>query len=156
MPAPKKRQLRPSKRAKHAVVAPRPHLRYHVGPLTQFACVFAAHHDVDHPGVPNAQLVKNATIAAAYEGKSVAEQNCGPGLELVRGRRSVISATPCAPRTGDASVPPACCQLCHGDRHYGQGPQGSPRRSLGKAFQESPIAWNRLSDTVKPQGHHCD
>jgi hypothetical protein len=46
-------------------------------PLTQFACVFAALiHDVDHPGVPNAQLVKeNATIAAAYEGKSVAEQN---------------------------------------------------------------------------------
>jgi hypothetical protein len=26
--------------------------------LTQFACVFAAHHDVDHPGVPNTQLVK--------------------------------------------------------------------------------------------------
>jgi hypothetical protein len=38
------------------------------GSLTQFACVFAALIHVDHPGVPNAQLVKeNATIAAAYE-----------------------------------------------------------------------------------------
>jgi class 3 adenylate cyclase len=46
-------------------------------PLTQFACVFAALiHDVDHPGVPNAQLVKeNVNIATAYHGKSVAEQN---------------------------------------------------------------------------------
>jgi hypothetical protein len=46
-------------------------------PLTQFACVFTALiHDVDHPGVPNAQLVKeNAAIASAYAGKSVAEQN---------------------------------------------------------------------------------
>jgi hypothetical protein len=46
-------------------------------PLTQFACVFAALiHDVDHPGVPNAQLVKEkVNIATAYHGKSVAEQN---------------------------------------------------------------------------------
>jgi class 3 adenylate cyclase len=46
-------------------------------PLTQFACVFAALiHDVDHPGVPNTQLVKeNVNIAAVYQGKSVAEQN---------------------------------------------------------------------------------
>jgi class 3 adenylate cyclase len=46
-------------------------------PLTQFACVFAALiHDVDHPGVPNTQLVKeNVDIATAYQGKSVAEQN---------------------------------------------------------------------------------
>jgi hypothetical protein len=46
-------------------------------PLTQFACVFAALiHDVDHPGVPNAQLVKeNVDISCQYHGKSVAEQN---------------------------------------------------------------------------------
>lgn len=46
-------------------------------PLTQFACIFAALiHDVDHEGVPNAQLVKERTAAAlAYKGKSVAEQH---------------------------------------------------------------------------------
>ena len=46
-------------------------------PLTQFACVFSALiHDVDHPGVPNSQLVKEGSkIAAVYKGKSVAEQN---------------------------------------------------------------------------------
>ncbi len=46
-------------------------------PLTQFACVFAALiHDADHPGVPNAQLVKEGTdMARLYKGKSVAEQN---------------------------------------------------------------------------------
>jgi 3'5'-cyclic nucleotide phosphodiesterase len=46
-------------------------------PLTQFACIFAAViHDVDHEGVPNAQLVQEkSTIALAYEGKSVAEQH---------------------------------------------------------------------------------
>eukprot|EP00980_Cylindrotheca_fusiformis_P004291 scaffold918_cov126-Cylindrotheca_fusiformis.AAC.70 len=45
-------------------------------PLTQFAVVFSAViHDVDHPGVPNAQLVKeNARNAQIYK-KSVAEQN---------------------------------------------------------------------------------
>jgi hypothetical protein len=46
-------------------------------PLTQFAVVFSALiHDVDHFGVPNAQLVKEqAHIATFYNGKSVAEQN---------------------------------------------------------------------------------
>jgi class 3 adenylate cyclase len=46
-------------------------------PLTQFACVFAALiHDVDHPGVPNSQLIKEGTrVAAVYKNKSVAEQN---------------------------------------------------------------------------------
>jgi class 3 adenylate cyclase len=46
-------------------------------PLTQFACVFSALiHDVDHTGVPNAQLVKeNVKLSAYYKGKSVAEQN---------------------------------------------------------------------------------
>jgi hypothetical protein len=46
-------------------------------PLTQFACVFSAMtHDVDHPGVPNHQLVnENAGIASFYQNKSVAEQN---------------------------------------------------------------------------------
>jgi hypothetical protein len=46
-------------------------------PLTQFACVFSALiHDVDHAGVPNAQLVnENDELAIRYDGKSVAEQN---------------------------------------------------------------------------------
>jgi len=46
-------------------------------PLTQLACVFAALiHDVDHTGVPNAQLVKEQVhIAEVYKNKSVAEQN---------------------------------------------------------------------------------
>ena len=46
-------------------------------PLTQFACAFSALiHDVDHPGVPNSQLVKeNSAMARFYKGKSVAEQN---------------------------------------------------------------------------------
>jgi hypothetical protein len=45
-------------------------------PLTHFACVFSALiHDVDHTGVPNAQLIKeNDNIAAMYHNKSVAEQ----------------------------------------------------------------------------------
>jgi hypothetical protein len=46
-------------------------------PLTQFACIFASLiHDVDHQGVPNAQLIKEeASVALTYKGKSVAEQN---------------------------------------------------------------------------------
>jgi hypothetical protein len=46
-------------------------------PLTQFACVFSAViHDMDHPGVPNNQLVnEDAEIATFYRNKSVAEQN---------------------------------------------------------------------------------
>jgi hypothetical protein len=46
-------------------------------PLTQFAVVFSAIiHDVDHPGVPNAQLVKEgASLAETYKNVSVAEQN---------------------------------------------------------------------------------
>jgi hypothetical protein len=46
-------------------------------PLTQFATVFAALiHDIDHKGVPNAQLVKEgAAISDYYNKKSVAEQN---------------------------------------------------------------------------------
>jgi len=45
-------------------------------PLTQFAVVFSAFiHDVDHPGVPNAQLVNEKTKDAIYyKEKSVAEQ----------------------------------------------------------------------------------
>jgi class 3 adenylate cyclase len=45
-------------------------------PLTQFACAFSALiHDVDHTGVPNAQLVKeNNPISAVYDNRSVAEQ----------------------------------------------------------------------------------
>eukprot|EP00980_Cylindrotheca_fusiformis_P027395 scaffold20324_cov86-Cylindrotheca_fusiformis.AAC.3 len=45
-------------------------------PLTQFAVVFSAIiHDVDHPGVPNAQLVKENTRSAQIYKKSIAEQN---------------------------------------------------------------------------------
>ena len=46
-------------------------------PLCQLAIVFSALiHDVDHTGVPNAQLVKEkVAIAAKYHDKSVAEQN---------------------------------------------------------------------------------
>ena len=46
-------------------------------PLTQFACVLSALiHDVDHMGVPNAQLVKSdCELARMYGNKSVAEQN---------------------------------------------------------------------------------
>jgi len=45
-------------------------------PLTQFACLISALiHDVDHPGVPNTQLVKEKTKdAKRYKGRSVAEQ----------------------------------------------------------------------------------
>ena len=45
-------------------------------PLTQFAVVFSAViHDADHPGVPNAQLVKEKTRNAQFYKKSRAEQN---------------------------------------------------------------------------------
>ncbi|CAJ1930905.1 unnamed protein product [Cylindrotheca closterium] len=45
-------------------------------PLTQFAVVFSAViHDVDHPGVPNSQLVKENTRNAQIYKKSIAEQN---------------------------------------------------------------------------------
>jgi len=46
-------------------------------PLSQFALAFAALiHDVDHAGVPNAQLVKEgASIARVYDEKSPAEQH---------------------------------------------------------------------------------
>eukprot|EP00980_Cylindrotheca_fusiformis_P003247 scaffold735_cov116-Cylindrotheca_fusiformis.AAC.17 len=45
-------------------------------PLTQFSVVFSAIiHDLDHPGVPNAQLVKEKTRNAQIFKKSVAEQN---------------------------------------------------------------------------------
>eukprot|EP00980_Cylindrotheca_fusiformis_P011780 scaffold2813_cov114-Cylindrotheca_fusiformis.AAC.6 len=45
-------------------------------PLTQFAVVFSAViHDVDHPGVPNIQLVKENTRSAQIYKKSIAEQN---------------------------------------------------------------------------------
>jgi 3'5'-cyclic nucleotide phosphodiesterase len=46
-------------------------------PLTQFSCILSALiHDVDHPGVPNATLVKERSIIARrYRNKSIAEQN---------------------------------------------------------------------------------
>eukprot|EP00980_Cylindrotheca_fusiformis_P016507 scaffold4917_cov120-Cylindrotheca_fusiformis.AAC.5 len=45
-------------------------------PLTQFSVLFSAIiHDLDHPGVPNSQLVKENTRSAQIFKKSVAEQN---------------------------------------------------------------------------------
>jgi 3'5'-cyclic nucleotide phosphodiesterase len=46
-------------------------------PLTRFAVILSALiHDIDHPGVPNAQLIKeNDPMAAQYQNKSIAEQN---------------------------------------------------------------------------------
>ena len=46
-------------------------------PLTQFAVAFSALiHDVDHPGVPNSQLVEEESeIAKIYRNQSIAEQN---------------------------------------------------------------------------------
>ena len=84
-------------------------------PLTQFACVFSALiHDVEHPGVPNTQLMnENIELASRYDGKSLAEQNsidvawnllmkdkynelrntiCATKSELVRFRQLVVNA----------------------------------------------------------------
>lgn len=46
-------------------------------PLIQFACSFSALiHDVDHPGIPNSQLiVENPALGRLYQNRSVAEQN---------------------------------------------------------------------------------
>eukprot|EP00934_Nitzschia_sp_Nitz4_P002441 Nitzschia sp. Nitz4//scaffold68_size99682//91398//95434//NITZ4_004577-RA/size99682-snap-gene-0.6-mRNA-1//1//CDS//3329556632//2436//frame0 len=46
-------------------------------PLTHFACLFSALiHDVDHPGISNAQMLKEKhPLAEVYDGKSIAEQN---------------------------------------------------------------------------------
>lgn len=46
-------------------------------PLTQFTVVLSALiHDLDHPGVPNAQLIKEKIyLADLYKNKSIAEQN---------------------------------------------------------------------------------
>lgn len=46
-------------------------------PLTQFSCILSALiHDVDHPGVPNAQLIQeDCPLAKQYKNKSPAEQN---------------------------------------------------------------------------------
>jgi 3'5'-cyclic nucleotide phosphodiesterase len=47
-----------------------------VDPLTRFTCILSAIiHDVGHYGVSNSELVKgNETLAALYDGRSVAEQ----------------------------------------------------------------------------------
>jgi len=60
------------------VLALRDHAQVIAGdPLTQFSCVVSALiHDVDHTGVPNAQLInENHALAVMYKNKSVAEQN---------------------------------------------------------------------------------
>jgi 3'5'-cyclic nucleotide phosphodiesterase len=47
------------------------------GPLTQFSCVLSALiHDIDHPGVPNAQLIEEGhELATQYDERSPAEQH---------------------------------------------------------------------------------
>eukprot|EP00934_Nitzschia_sp_Nitz4_P001584 Nitzschia sp. Nitz4//scaffold59_size112058//30038//33704//NITZ4_004104-RA/size112058-snap-gene-0.61-mRNA-1//-1//CDS//3329555108//1584//frame0 len=83
-------------------------------PLALFACAFSALiHDVDHPGVPNAQLVAEGTGSAKkYKNRSVAEQRsvdiawdifledrfrrlresiCGSANELSRFRQLVVN-----------------------------------------------------------------
>lgn len=61
-------------------------------PLTQLAVIFSALiHDVDHTGVPNAQLVKEgAEIASIYKNKSVAEQNSIGEYSVVRTLHSAL------------------------------------------------------------------
>ena len=63
-------------------------------PLTRFACVFSSLiHDVDHPGVPNMQLIKeNPKLAALYQKKSVAEQY-SIDLSWVRATRGVFRSS---------------------------------------------------------------
>eukprot|EP00980_Cylindrotheca_fusiformis_P024744 scaffold12369_cov97-Cylindrotheca_fusiformis.AAC.10 len=59
-------------------------------PLTHFALVFSALiHDVDHTGLPNAQLVKDqAEVAVKFKNRSVAEQNSTHlGWELLMDKR---------------------------------------------------------------------
>ncbi|CAJ1948357.1 unnamed protein product [Cylindrotheca closterium] len=59
-------------------------------PLTHFAIVFSALiHDVDHSGLPNAQLVKDQKpVAIRFNNKSVAEQNSTHiGWELLMDKR---------------------------------------------------------------------
>ncbi|CAB9521809.1 Receptor-type guanylate cyclase gcy [Seminavis robusta] len=69
-------------------------------PLTHFACVFSALiHDVDHPGVPNSQLIKeNKTVALKYQNRSVAEQkSLDIGMALLNEDRfASLRATICA------------------------------------------------------------
>lgn len=59
-------------------------------PLTHFAIVFSALiHDVDHTGLPNAQLVKDQNeVAVKFKNRSVAEQNSTHlGWELLMDKR---------------------------------------------------------------------
>jgi hypothetical protein len=97
---------------------------------------------------------ENATIAAAALRKERGRAKfCGPGLELVRGRTvSVISATPCAPRTGRCVVPPAVVNC--GDRHYGQdlalrdGRWERPSRNLPASLEPACDTVNRKATIV--------
>lgn len=69
-------------------------------PLTQFACILSAVlHDVDHPGVPNSQLIQEAPdLATKYKNQSVAEQrSVDLGWELFMGDEySDLRTTICA------------------------------------------------------------
>lgn len=59
-------------------------------PLAHFAIVFSALiHDVDHTGLPNAQLIKDqAEVAVKFKNKSIAEQNSTHlGWELLMSKR---------------------------------------------------------------------
>ncbi|CAB9514541.1 Receptor-type guanylate cyclase gcy [Seminavis robusta] len=68
-------------------------------PLTLFACLFSALiHDADHPGVPNATLIKENEVAAKrYKKRSVAEQKSFElafGL-LMESRFNLLRSTIC-------------------------------------------------------------
>ena len=71
-------------------------------PLAQIAMVFAALvHDVDHPGVPNRQLIREfSPLVGKYQGKSMSQQNAVQrgwklfAQEHFRELRNTICATP--------------------------------------------------------------
>ena len=71
-------------------------------PLPQIAMIFAALvHDVDHPGVPNRQLIREfSPLVGAYQGKSMTQQNAVQrgwklfAQEHFRELRNTICATP--------------------------------------------------------------
>jgi 3'5'-cyclic nucleotide phosphodiesterase len=72
-------------------------------PLTQFSCIFSALiHDVDHHGVSNTQLVREADpIAQLHNGNSVLEQNSVvvAWTLLMEPRFQALRATLCATRS---------------------------------------------------------
>lgn len=122
-------------------------------PLTQFACVFAALiHDVDHPGVPNAQLVKEGTnMARLYKGKSVAEQN---SINLAWNLllqdkysklRQELCATPQEESRFRQLVVNAVCATDIIDKDL----KAARNKRWNKAFSNRPIFPSKMTDVVE-------